>query len=162
MKQRVGVYPGSFDPPTNGHLDLIQRASRMFDRLIVAVAQNDAKSAFFSVQERLAMLEAITQGIEGVEVTSFDGLTAAFAREAGAMALVRGLRAISDFEFELAMAITNQKLNPEVDTVCLMPSEPYLFISSRIVREVARFKGDLSELAPEEVQRRLHERFHGE
>lgn len=159
MTERIAVYPGSFDPPTNGHLDLISRAARMFDRLIVAVAENDAKSAFFTVAERIDMLRAITRSIDRVEVTSFSGLTAEFARKMNAVALVRGLRVISDFEYELAMAIRNQKINPDVDTVCLMPSEPYLFISSRIVREIASHGGDIGEVAPEYVIKRLQERF---
>jgi pantetheine-phosphate adenylyltransferase len=156
---RVALYPGSFDPPTFGHLDLIQRASRMFYKLIVAVADNDAKSCMFSVDERVAMLSQVTADLKNVEITRFTGLTADFARKIGAVAVVRGLRVISDFEFELTMAITNRRLNPEIDTVCLMPSEPYLFLSSRLVKEVARHDGDVSMFVPPEVIPALMQRL---
>ena len=152
------LYPGSFDPPTFGHLDLIRRARRIFDRLVVAVAYNVEKVSFFSVEERVDMLRSITKDFQGVEVASFTGLTTDFARECKAIAIVRGLRAISDFEFEHTMAVTNQKLNPDVDTVCLMPSEPYLFLSSRIVKEVALHDGDISHFVPPEVQGMLRGR----
>lgn len=155
----LAVYPGTFDPPTFGHLDLIGRASRMFDTLVVAVAMNNAKSCLFSVDERMDMLREIVAKFPNVEIASFTGLTVDYARERGAVAIVRGLRAISDFEFELTMAITNQKLNPHVDTVCLMPSEPYLFLSSRLVKEIAQFGGDLSPFLPDLVKRRLYERI---
>lgn len=156
---RTAIYPGSFDPPTYGHLDLIHRAVRLFDHVIVAVAQNKAKTSLFSVEERLEMLRELTQDLSQVEITSFNGLTADFARSRNVRHLVRGLRAISDFEFELSMAITNQRINPEIDTVCLMPSEPYLFLSSRGVCEVARFGGDLSQFVPETIEKRLRARF---
>jgi pantetheine-phosphate adenylyltransferase len=158
-KDNLAVYPGTFDPPTFGHLDLIGRASRMFDRLLVSVAVNNAKACMFTVDERMDMLREIVAKFENVEVTSFAGLTVDYARECGAVAIVRGLRAISDFEFELTMAITNQKLNPTVDTVCLMPSEPYLFLSSRLVKEIAQFGGDLSAFLPDIVKKRLRDRI---
>ncbi len=158
MRERVALYPGSFDPPTNGHMDLIERASQLFDKLIVAVATNTAKQGLLSIDERIEMLKAITGTIPNVVVTSFVGLTADFARECDAVAVVRGLRVMSDFEFEMTMAITNQKLNPSLETVCLMPSEPHLFLSSRIVREIARFGGDLSELVPPEIEQAIRER----
>jgi pantetheine-phosphate adenylyltransferase len=161
MTERVGLYPGSFDPPTYGHLDLIDRALRLFDRLIVAVAQNSAKSGNFTVEERLDMLRAITAGKPNVEVVSFTGLTAEYARQRGVRSLVRGLRAVSDFEYELSMAITNQKLNPDIDTVCLMPSEDYLFLSSNGVRDIARFGGDLSPFVPDEIADRLRAKLGG-
>lgn len=157
--ENLALYPGTFDPPTYGHLDLIGRASRMFDTLIVAVATNNAKSCLFSVEERMEMLREIVAKYPNVEVSSFNGLTVDYARERNAIAIVRGLRAISDFEFELTMAITNQKLNPNVDTVCLMPSEPYLFLSSRLVKEIAEFGGDLSVFLPDIVKQRLHDRL---
>ncbi len=159
MPERIAIYPGSFDPPTLGHLDLIKRAMRIFDQLIVAVAVNDMKDALFSVEERLEMLAEITKDIPGVEIASFNGLTADFARERNAIALVRGLRALSDFEFELSMAITNQKLNPEIDTVCMMPSEPYLFLSSRTVKEVTRFDGDTAPFLPPGIAARLRKKL---
>jgi len=159
MAERVAVYPGSFDPPTYGHVDLIERAVRIFDRLIVAVACNDAKDAFFAVEERVEMLQVVTKDLPTVTVTSFRGLTADFARRHNAVALVRGLRVLSDFEFELTMAITNQRLNPAIDTVCLMPSEKHMLLSSRIVREVAQFGGDISDFVCPEVERRLRKRL---
>lgn len=158
-KGRVAIYPGSFDPPTYGHLDLIKRAARLFDYLIVAVARNNAKAATFTIDERLEMVQLMTGDIPNIEVTSFEGLTAEYARERGVQALVRGLRAISDFEFELSMAITNQKLNPDIDTVCLMPSEHLLFLSSRVVREVAKFGGELSAFVPQEIEERLRKKL---
>ena len=159
MRERVALYPGSFDPPTNGHMDLIERASQLFDKLIVAVATNTAKQGLLSIDERIEMLKAITGTIPNVVVTSFVGLTADFARECDAVAVVRGLRVMSDFEFEMTMAITNQKLNPSLETVCLMPSEPHLFLSSRIVREIARFGGEISGMVPPAVADALHQRF---
>jgi pantetheine-phosphate adenylyltransferase len=156
---RVALYPGSFDPPTYGHLDLIARATRLFDRVIVAVARNQEKATFFSPDERMAMLEEVTADMPRVEIATFEGLTAEYARQRGVRALVRGLRAISDFEFELSMAITNQKINPSIDTVCLMPSEHFLFLSSRVVREVARFGGELHAFVPPVIEARLRERF---
>ena len=159
MPDRIAIYPGSFDPPTLGHLDLIQRAVRMFDHLVVAVAVNDTKNPLFTAEERVEMLTEMTRDMPHVEVAFFGGLTADFARERGAVALVRGLRALSDFEFEMSMAIMNQKLHPGVDTVCLMPSEPYLFLSSRTVKEVTRFGGDTSHFLTPEVAARLRRKF---
>ncbi|HOF39710.1 MAG TPA: pantetheine-phosphate adenylyltransferase [Candidatus Hydrogenedentes bacterium] len=158
MRERVAVYPGSFDPPTCGHQDLIHRASALFDKLIVAVATNTEKKGLFRVEERMAMLRSISEGLPNVEITSFVGLTAEFARQCGAVAVVRGLRVMSDFEFELTMAITNQKLNPSLETVCLMPNEPHLFLSSSIVREIARFDGDLSGLVPPQIEEAIRKR----
>ena len=155
MAQRIAVYPGSFDPPTFGHIDLIERAAKIFDTLIVAVARNSDKAGLFSVEERIEMLSSIVKQLGNVEVTSFQGLTAEFARQRNAIALVRGLRVVSDFEYEITMAIANQKLNPTIDTVCLMPSERFLLLSSRIVREIALFGGSLKEFVPEEIEQRL-------
>ena len=159
MSNRIALYPGSFDPPTFGHLDLIHRAAKIFPRLVVAIATNSEKSSLFSVAERIDMLTILAKDIPGVEITSFTGLTVDFARTCGAVAIVRGLRAISDFEYEHTMAVTNQKLNPDVDTVCLMPSEAYLFLSSRLVKEIARFGGDTTAFVPPLVMQRLAERF---
>lgn len=159
MPERIAVYAGSFDPPTNGHLDLIQRAMKMFDRLIVAVALNDAKTCLFSVEERIEMLRAITAGMSGVEIDSFKGLTVQFAQERHAIALVRGLRVVSDFEFELTMAVTNQKLSPTIDTVCLMPSAENLLLSSRLVKEIATYGGDTSLFIPKIVEERLKQKL---
>ena len=161
MGDRLGIYPGSFDPPTYGHLDLITRAAKLFDTLVVAVARNNEKNATFSVEERVDMLTAITRDISNIEISSFEGLTVDFARERNATALVRGLRVVSDFEYEITIAVANQKLNPEVDTLCLMPSENFLLVSSRIVREIAHFGGDVSEFVPPEVAERLRSKLGG-
>ena len=161
MAERVAIYPGSFDPPTLGHLDLIERASQIFDRLIVAIASNVTKQALFSVDERIEMLREMVEPIPNVEVDSFVGLSVDFARTRGAIALIRGLRVVSDFELELTMAINNHKLNDKVDTVLLMPSEPYLFLSSRLVKEIAGFGGSVSHYVTPEVDRRLRAKLKG-
>lgn len=155
MPERIAIYPGSFDPPTLGHFDLIQRATKLFDRLIVAVAHNNAKNTLFSVEERVDMLRGLVSGLDRVTVDQFHGLTVEFARQKGAVALIRGLRVMSDFEFELTMAINNHKLNPDVDMVALMPSEPFLFLSSRLVREIAEFGGTVSHYLTPEIEARL-------
>ncbi|NIA16606.1 MAG: pantetheine-phosphate adenylyltransferase [Nitrospiraceae bacterium] len=159
MTSSTAIYPGSFDPPTWGHVDLIRRAVRIFDTVTVAVTTNYEKRSLFTVKERVEMLQAITSDLPGARVASFHGLTVDFAQECNARAIVRGLRAISDFEFEHSMAVTNQKLNEDVDTVCLMPSEAYLFLSSRVVKEVASFGGDVSPFVPPLVAERLREKF---
>ncbi|HRK35108.1 MAG TPA: pantetheine-phosphate adenylyltransferase [Candidatus Hydrogenedentes bacterium] len=159
MAKRIGIYPGSFDPPTYGHIDLIGRAAKIFDTLIVAVARNADKKGLFTVEERIDMLRSISAEYANVEVTSFTGLTAEFARTRKATALVRGLRVVSDFEYEITMAIANQKLNPQIDTVCLMPSEKFLLLSSRIVREIAIFGGDLHEFVPPDIEKRIKKKL---
>ncbi|MFO7776140.1 MAG: pantetheine-phosphate adenylyltransferase [Candidatus Hydrogenedentota bacterium] len=159
MPNRLAIYPGSFDPPTYGHLDLVERATRMFSRVVVAVARNPEKAGLFSVDERVEMLRATTTHIPRVEVDAFEGLTVEYARQRAAVALVRGLRVASDFELELTMAITNQKLLPGIDTVCLMPSEQYLFLSSRLVREIGQLGGDLTPFVPPEVSQRLRQKL---
>jgi pantetheine-phosphate adenylyltransferase len=161
MGDRLGIYPGSFDPPTYGHLDLMKRAAKLFDKLVVAVARNNEKDATFTVEERVEMLTAITRDIPNIEISSFEGLTVDFARERKATALVRGLRVVSDFEYEITIAVANQKLNPDVDTLCLMPSERFLLVSSRIVREIAHFGGDVTEFVPPEVAERLRSKLGG-
>ncbi len=158
---RKAVYPGSFDPPTLGHLDLIWRAARIFDEVIVAVAKNESKQSLFTVDERMEMLREITADLPNVVVDHFQGLTVHFARSRGAFALIRGLRVISDFEFELSMAINNQKLAPDIETVCLMPSDPYLFLSSRQVKEIVSFGGSVSHYVTPDIERRLHEKLLG-
>lgn len=162
MPERIAVYPGSFDPPTLGHLDLIQRAVNIFDHVIVAVAVNDAKVGLFSVAERVEMLSEMVAGIPRVSIDHFKSLTVQFAQKKGAVALIRGLRVVSDFEFELTMAINNHKLAPEIDTVNLMPSEPYLFLSSRLVKEIAAFGGSLSHFVSPAVEKRLKEKLEEE
>lgn len=159
MAERIAIYPGSFDPPTLGHLDLIERAVNIFDHVIVAVAVNDAKIGLFTIEERMEMLEEMVAGIPRVSIDHFKSLTVQFAQKKGAVALIRGLRVVSDFEFELTMAINNHKLAPEIDTVNLMPSEPYLFLSSRLVKEIAAFGGSLSHFVSPAVEQRLHAKF---
>lgn len=159
MAERVAIYPGSFDPPTLGHLDLIERASRMFDRVIVAVAINHEKRGLFDIEERQDLLRDCVRDIPNVEVGFFTGLAVDYAREKGAVALLRGLRVISDFEFELTMAINNHKLAEEIDTVCLMPSEQYVFLSSRLVKEIAQFGGTVSHYVTPLVEKRLREKL---
>ena len=159
MPDRIAVYPGSFDPPTRGHLDLIQRASGMFTKVIVAVAKNDAKVSLFTPEERVEMLCELAEGLPNVKVDSFRGLTVDFAREHKALALIRGLRVMSDFEYELTLAINNSKLDPNIDTVCLMSSEPYLFLSSRQVKEIASFGGKIDHYVTPEVERRIRAKF---
>ncbi len=157
---RTALYPGSFDPLTNGHLDVIERAVRLFDRVIVAVAHNDAKVPLFSVDERMALVrDALPPGSGRIEVASFGGLLVEFAREQGASAVIRGLRAISDFEFEFQMALMNRKLEPAVETLFLMPREEYIYVSSRIVKEIARLGGDVSAFLPPAVAVALHKKL---
>ncbi|HOK10311.1 MAG TPA: pantetheine-phosphate adenylyltransferase [Candidatus Hydrogenedens sp.] len=159
MAERIALYPGSFDPPTLGHFDLIHRARRIFDRVVVAVAINEAKTALFTVEERMKMLEEEMNHEQGIEITSFSGLSVEFARKCGAQALIRGLRVVSDFEFELSLAINNQKLDPGIDTVCLMPSEPFLFLSSRQVKEIVRFGGSVSHYVSPKIEKKLREKL---
>ena len=155
----IAIYPGSFDPITNGHLDLIQRGARMFDRLIVAILRNDTKQPLFSVEERIEMLLDVMKVYPNVEVDSFDGLLVDYAAAHSATVLLRGIRAISDYEYELQMALMNRRLRPEIETVFLMANEAYSFISSRLVKEVFRLGGDISGLVPPSVESRLHRRM---
>lgn len=159
MPERIGVYPGSFDPPTLGHLDLIERASGFFDTLIVAVAKNTEKNSLFTADERIEMLEEITEGMDNVRIDFFTGLTVDFARDNGAMALIRGLRAVSDFEYEMTMAATNRKMYKNCDTISFMPTEQYMFISSRLVKEIAQLGGDASQFVPPSVAKRLQQKI---
>jgi len=151
----VAIYPGSFDPPTNGHLDLIQRGSRLFDRLIVAVLRNAEKQPLFTPGERVAMLAEIAQGLSNVEVLEFEGLLVDFARQCGAQAVLRGIRAISDYEYELQMALMNRRLAPRLETVFMMPAEAFSYVSSRLVKEVFELGGSVTGLVPPRVEARL-------
>jgi len=151
MAERIGVYPGSFDPPTHGHLDLMRRASRIFDKVIVAIANNTEKHNLFSYEERVEMITEITHDIPELEVRPFTGLIVDLAREVNAVSLIRGLRAVSDFENEMTMAATNQKMLPSCDTISFMPNEQYMFISSRLVKEIAVLGGDIAQFVPETV-----------
>jgi pantetheine-phosphate adenylyltransferase len=159
LKKVTAIYPGSFDPPTNGHLDLVERGSKIFDELIVAVLRNSEKTPLFSIGERRRMLEDLTDGFKNVRVDVFDGLTVHYASRVKASAMLRGIRALSDYEYELQMALMNRKLRPELETVFMMPAEKYSYLSSRLVREVARLGGDISKLVPELVEQRLREKL---
>jgi pantetheine-phosphate adenylyltransferase len=159
MPLRHAIYPGSFDPITLGHLDLIHRASQLFDTVIVAVALNEAKNALFSVEERIAMIGEAVDGAKGIAVKRLDGLLVDFARQENAFVVIRGLRAVSDFEFEFQMALMNRRLETRLETVFLTPKEDYTFLSSRIVKEVARLGGDVSPFVPAAVAHRLKARF---
>jgi pantetheine-phosphate adenylyltransferase len=153
------IYPGTFDPPTNGHVDLIQRGSKLFDHLTVAVLNNPGKDPLFTVEERVEMLKEATAGIGNVSVATFDGLMVEFARQQGASAVLRGIRAISDYEHEFQMALMNRRIAPEVETVFLQPAGRYSFVSSRMVKEVFSFGGDVSGLVPPNVLKRLRVRI---
>ena len=159
MKKVTAIYPGSFDPPTNGHLDLIQRGSKIFDELVVAILRNPEKDPLFSVSERRLMLEELTSGFRNVQVDTFDGLTVEYAARVKAHAVLRGIRALSDYEYELQMALMNRKLHPELETVFMMPAEQYSYLSSRLVREVAHLGGSIAGLVPEMVEQRLREKL---
>lgn len=158
MSDRVAIYPGSFDPLTNGHVDIIQRGARIFDRIVVAMLVNVEKAPLFTVPERVDIARAVFRGWPNVEVDTFDGLLVDYARRKQATAIVRGLRAISDFEYEMQMALMNRRLSPEVETVFMMPAEPYTYVSSRLVKEVVALGGTVTGLVPEIVEQRLREK----
>jgi pantetheine-phosphate adenylyltransferase len=156
----IAIYPGSFDPITNGHLDLVQRGARMFDKLIVSILRNDSKEApLFSVEERMDMLREVVHVYTNVEVDTFDGLLVDHAAARSATVLLRGIRAISDYEYELQMALMNRRLRPGIETVFMMANETYSFISSRLVKEVFSLGGNISGLVPPSVEARMHHRL---
>ncbi len=152
---RTVIYPGSFDPLTNGHLDVIQRAAKMFDRVIVAVATNESKRPLFTLEERQNLVTQSVIGLKNIEVSTFSGLLVEYAEKQGACAIVRGLRAVSDFEFEFQLALMNRKLNERVETIFMMPKDTYTFLSSRMVKEIARLGGNVSEFVPGPIQTAL-------
>jgi pantetheine-phosphate adenylyltransferase len=156
----IAIYPGSFDPITNGHLDLIARGSRLVERLIVAILANESKQPLFSVDERVEMLREVLSPYPNVEVGRFNGLTVAYAAERGANVIIRGIRAISDYEYELQMALMNRRLQPSIETAFLMAGEAYSYISSKLVKEVASLGGSISGLVPPPVEERLKQRLH--
>lgn len=158
MSGIVAIYPGSFDPLTNGHVDIIQRGSRLFDRIVVAVLINLDKAPLFTVPERVAIAREVFHDRPNVEVDTFDGLLVDYAHRRGAGVIVRGLRAVSDFEFELQMALMNRRLRPEVETVFMMPAEPYTYVSSRLVKQVVALGGSVHGLVPDVVEDRLRDK----
>jgi pantetheine-phosphate adenylyltransferase len=159
MTKRIAVYPGSFDPLHNGHLDIIERCRPLFDEVVVAVLFNDQKKALFTVDERMEIIRSLVDGRKDCRVESFSGLLVDFMEKVGARAVVRGLRAVSDFEYEFQMALMNRRLNPRVETVFMMPKEDYSYLSSRLVKEVFSLGGDLTGLVPEPVLERLRVRL---
>ena len=159
MNKGTALYPGSFDPPTNGHLDLIQRGSKIFEELVVAILRNSEKNPMFSVAERSEMLSVLTADLRNVRIDTFDGLMVEYAKSIEATCVLRGIRAISDYEYELQMALMNRKLEPTLETVFMMPADKYSYVSSRLVREVAQAGGPVKGLVPEFVERKLREKL---
>ncbi|MBK7997645.1 MAG: pantetheine-phosphate adenylyltransferase [Verrucomicrobia bacterium] len=156
---RTVIYPGSFDPFTNGHLDIVHRAAKLFDHVIVAVAKNEGKGPLFSLDERLALVRDSIKGQANVTADTFDGLLVDYVEQRGGQAVIRGLRAVSDFEFEFQLALMNRKLNERVETIFMMPKDTYTFLSSRIVKEIARLGGDVSSFVPARVVNALREKI---
>ncbi|HVV01203.1 MAG TPA: pantetheine-phosphate adenylyltransferase [Verrucomicrobiae bacterium] len=156
---RIAIYPGSFDPLTNGHLDVIQRAARLFDRVIVAVATSESKNPLFTLEERVKLVARTLEGLNNVEADSFQGLLVEYVERRSAQAVIRGLRAVSDFEFEFQMALMNRKLNERIETIFMMPRDTYTFLSSRIVKEIAKLGGDVSSFVPPHVREALSEKL---
>jgi len=156
---RIAICPGSFDPLTNGHLDVIQRATKLFDRVVVAVAHNEPKSPLFTLQERVEMVRKAVEPFSTVTVDSFDCLLVEYARRIGAHAVVRGLRAVSDFEFEFQLALMNRKLDERVETIFMMPKDTYTYLSSRMIKEIARLGGDVGAFVPPHVKEALSRRI---
>ncbi|MBK9249880.1 MAG: pantetheine-phosphate adenylyltransferase [Ignavibacteria bacterium] len=156
---KIAIYPGTFDPITNGHLDVIERAAAMFDKVIVVIAINSSKTPLFSKDERLEIAKYALNHIENVEVELFSGLIIDYARKCGARAIIRGLRAVSDFEYEFQIALMNRKLEPSVTTIFLLPNEKYTYLNSSIIRELARYGQDVSEFVPAKAAEKLRKKF---
>ncbi len=156
---RTVIYPGSFDPVTNGHLDIIHRAARLFDKVIVAVASNENKQPLFTLQERVDLAGVAVKDIPNVEIDSFDGLLVSYVKQREGQAILRGLRAVSDFEFEFQLALMNRKLDEKIETIFMMPKDTYTFLSSRMVKEIARLGGDVGAFVPALVESTLKKRF---
>jgi pantetheine-phosphate adenylyltransferase len=157
--QRVAIYPGSFDPVTNGHIDIAKRGLKLFDRIVVAILLNPGKQSLFTVSERLEMLEESMAGIDNIEFDTFDGLLVDYAQHRNAQAILRGMRAVSDFEYEFQLALMNRKLSRDVETVFLMTGLRWIFTSSSIIKEAAQFGGDVADMVPPGVNRRLKAKF---
>lgn len=159
MPKRIAIYPGTFDPVTYGHLDIVERASKLFDIVVLAVVTSSSKNTLFLIEERIEMAKQTAGKFKNVSVEAFDGLLVDYARAKKASAIIRGIRAVSDFEYEFQMALTNRKINPKIETVFLTPSEKYSYISSTFVRDIARFNGDVSHFVPPYVSRKLKAKF---
>jgi pantetheine-phosphate adenylyltransferase len=159
LHKGLAIYPGSFDPPTNGHLDLIERGANIFEELVVAILRNPEKSPMFSVGERRGMLQELTANLSNVRIATFDGLMVEYAKSLDATCILRGIRAISDYEYELQMALMNRKLEPTLETVFMMPADKYSYVSSRLVREVAQAGGPVKGLVPDAVEQKLREKI---
>ena len=155
----IAIYPGSFDPCTNGHLDIIERSSKIFEKVIVSVLLNSSKTPTFTVEERIDLLKTATEHITNVEVVSFNGLLAQFAQDRNAKVIIKGLRAVSDFEYEFQMSLTNTKLNPNVETLFMTTKSENMYLSSSIVREVARYGGDISDMVPKVITEKIYKKF---
>lgn len=159
MAKKTAIYPGTFDPVTYGHIDVLERAAKMFDNIIISVVKNSSKNTLFTYDERVDMIKSVAREINNVKVTAFEGLLVDYAKSQNAGVIIRGLRAVSDFEYEFQMALTNRKIAPDIETVFLMPGEKYSYISSTLVREIARYKGDVSAFVPKEVEEKLKLKF---
>ena len=159
MNKGIAIYPGSFDPPTNGHLDLIQRGSKIFEELVVAILRNSEKTPMFSLAERLGLLKELTADLSNVRIDTFHGLMVEYAKSIDATCVLRGIRAVSDYEYELQMALMNRKIEPTLETVFMMPADKYSYVSSRLVREVAHLGGPVKGLVPEVVEQKLREKL---
>ena len=159
MHKGIALYPGSFDPPTNGHLDLIERGAKIFEELVVAILRNSEKNPMFTIGERLGMLRELTANLKNVRIDTFDGLMVEYAKSLNATCILRGIRAISDYEYELQMALMNRKLEPTLETVFMMPADKYSYVSSRLVREVAQAGGPVRGLVPEVVEQKLRDKI---
>ncbi len=157
--KKIGVYPGTFDPVTYGHIDIMKRSLKVFDKVIVAVAPNPQKAPLFHVQERVFMIQEATRGLKNLQIEQFEGLLVEFVRRQGGTAVIRGLRAVSDFEYELQIALMNRKLDPEVETVFMMPNQEYTYLTSSIVKTVASYGGEVKDFVPEIVLKKLKEKL---
>lgn len=157
--KNIAIYPGSFDPCTNGHLDIIERSSKIFEKVIVAILVNSSKTPTFSVEERVELLKSATAHLPNIEVMCFDGLLAQFAKQQGAKVIIKGLRAVSDFEYEFQMSLTNTKLNPDVETLFMTTKSENMYLSSSIVREVARYGGSVEGMVPDVILNQIYKKF---
>ena len=159
MSKKIAIYPGTFDPITNGHIDILNRACNLFDKVIVLVAINPQKNPLFSVEERIDLIKGATKDLQNIEVTSYKGLIVNYAQENKGIVIIRGLRAISDFEYELQLALTNRRLNNNIHTIFMAPHESFTYLNSTIVKQVAKFKGEISPFVPDNVEAALKEKF---